>query len=39
MAIISMNLCVLRETIKNYFKNGARFGASISYLEELKEKK
>jgi mannose-1-phosphate guanylyltransferase/phosphomannomutase len=31
---ISMNLCVLSNTIKNYFKNGARFGASISYVEE-----
>ncbi len=31
---ISMNLCVLSNTIKNYFKNGARFGARISYVEE-----
>ena len=31
---ISMNLCVLSNTIKNYFKNGARFGANISYVEE-----
>ena len=31
---ISMNLCVLGSTIKNYFKNGARFGAHITYVEE-----
>lgn len=31
---ISMNLCVLSNTIKNYFKNGARFGADINYIEE-----
>jgi mannose-1-phosphate guanylyltransferase/phosphomannomutase len=31
---ISMNLCVLSNTIKNYFKNGARFGANINYVEE-----
>lgn len=31
---ISMNLCVLSETIKNYFKNGAKFGANINYVEE-----
>jgi mannose-1-phosphate guanylyltransferase/phosphomannomutase len=31
---ISMNLCVLSNTIKNYFKNGARFGADINYVEE-----
>jgi mannose-1-phosphate guanylyltransferase/phosphomannomutase len=31
---VSMNLCVLSNTIKNYFKNGARFGANIAYVEE-----
>ncbi|MGD2088491.1 MAG: NDP-sugar synthase [Candidatus Aminicenantes bacterium] len=31
---ISMNLCVLSNTIRSYFKNGARFGSSISYVEE-----
>ncbi len=31
---ISMNLCVLSNTIKNYFKDGARFGANIAYVEE-----
>ncbi len=31
---ISMNLCVLSKTISNYFKNGARFGADINYVEE-----
>jgi len=31
---ISMNLCVLSNTIKNYFKDGAKFGADIAYIEE-----
>ncbi len=31
---ISMNLCVLSNTIKNYFKDGAKFGADINYVEE-----
>lgn len=31
---ISMNLCVLSNTIKNYFKDGAKFGADIAYVEE-----
>ncbi len=31
---ISMNLCVLGNAIKNYFKNGAGYGANISYIEE-----
>ncbi len=31
---ISMNLCVLGSTIKSYFKDGARFGPSIKYVEE-----
>ncbi|MDQ1351502.1 MAG: mannose-phosphate guanylyltransferase / phosphomannomutase [Acidobacteriota bacterium] len=33
---ISMNLCVLGDTIKNYFKygDGAKFGANISFIEE-----
>jgi NDP-sugar pyrophosphorylase family protein len=32
---ISMNLCVLKETIKSYFKDGLLFGADISYVEEI----
>lgn len=31
---ISMNLCVLKDTIKSYFKDGLLFGADISYVEE-----
>jgi len=31
---ISMNLCVLSNTIKSHFKDGARFGANITYVEE-----
>jgi mannose-1-phosphate guanylyltransferase/phosphomannomutase len=31
---LSMNLCVLKETIKRYFGDGAKFGATISYVEE-----
>jgi mannose-1-phosphate guanylyltransferase/phosphomannomutase len=31
---ISMNLCVLSNTIRNYFKDGARFGTEIKYIEE-----
>jgi len=31
---ISMNLCVLKKTIKDYFNYGARFGANINYVEE-----
>ncbi len=31
---ISMNLCVLSNTIKSYFRNGGRFGANIAYVEE-----
>ena len=31
---ISMNVCVLSETIKRHFGNGARFCADISYVEE-----
>ena len=31
---ISMNLCVLGGAIKNYFKDGAKFGAEITYVEE-----
>jgi NDP-sugar pyrophosphorylase family protein len=31
---ISMNLCVLSETIRRYFKNGAKFGAEIQYVNE-----
>ncbi|MCP5107442.1 MAG: NDP-sugar synthase [bacterium] len=33
---ISMNLCVLSNTIKNYFEDGAKFGANITYVEEDK---
>lgn len=31
---ISMNLCVLSETISRYFKDGQEFGAHISYVDE-----
>lgn len=31
---ISMNLCVLKHTIKGYFGDGGKFGTSISYVEE-----
>lgn len=31
---ISMNLCVLQETIRSYFRDGLLFGANISYVEE-----
>lgn len=31
---ISMNLCVLSETIKRHFRDGSKFGAEITYVEE-----
>jgi NDP-sugar pyrophosphorylase family protein len=31
---ISMNLCVLGNTIKRYFRDGRKFGANITYVEE-----
>jgi mannose-1-phosphate guanylyltransferase/phosphomannomutase len=31
---LSMNLCVLKQTIMRYFGDGAKFGATISYVEE-----
>ncbi len=31
---VSMNLCVLRETIKRHFGNGTKFGTRIGYVEE-----
>ena len=31
---ISMNLCVLKDTIKSYFRDGLLFGANITYVEE-----
>lgn len=31
---LSMNLCVLKDTIKREFGDGSKFGASISYVEE-----
>lgn len=31
---ISMNLCVLKETIKRYFRDGTKFAATIRYAEE-----
>src|SRR5262245_37171965 len=31
---LSMNLCVLKQTIKDHFGNGGKFGAQISYVEE-----
>jgi mannose-1-phosphate guanylyltransferase/phosphomannomutase len=33
---ISMNLCVLSETIRRHFRRGTRFGAKITYVEEEK---
>ena len=33
---ISMNLCVLSETIKRYFQDGSRFGARIQFVDEAK---
>ena len=31
---ISMNLCVLADTIKRHFQDGTKFGAKIRYVEE-----
>ena len=31
---ISMNLCVLAETIERHFGDGSRFGTSITYVKE-----
>ena len=31
---VSLNLCVLPESIKRHFKDGARFGLHLSYVEE-----
>ncbi len=31
---ISMNLCVLAETIRRHFRDGAKFAADISYVDE-----
>ncbi|NKB80820.1 MAG: hypothetical protein GKS05_02775 [Nitrospirales bacterium] len=31
---VSMNICVLAETIKRHFGNGSRFGIDLKYLEE-----
>jgi len=31
---ISMNLCVLSETIKKHFKDGSKFAADITYVDE-----
>lgn len=31
---ISMNLCVLSDTIKRHFQDGSKFGAEISYVDE-----
>ena len=31
---ISMNLCVLADTIRRYFRDGRKFGANLSYVEE-----
>lgn len=31
---ISMNLCVLKDTIKRYFKDGSKFATNINYVEE-----
>ena len=34
IARISMNLCVLKQTIKRHFGDGGKFGATITYVEE-----
>jgi mannose-1-phosphate guanylyltransferase / phosphomannomutase len=34
IAGVSMNLCVLRDAIKRHFRDGAKLGARISYVEE-----
>jgi hypothetical protein len=31
---ISLNLCVLKEAIKRYFRDGSKFAAHIGYVEE-----
>ena len=31
---ISMNLCVLADTIRRHFRDGRKFGANLSYVEE-----
>jgi NDP-sugar pyrophosphorylase family protein len=31
---ISLNVCVLKETIKRHFGNGAKFGIALGYVEE-----
>jgi NDP-sugar pyrophosphorylase family protein len=31
---ISMNVSVLKDTIKNYFRDGSRYGATIEYIDE-----
>lgn len=31
---VSMNLCVLAETIKRHFQDGSKFGCNITYVEE-----
>lgn len=31
---LSMNLCVLAETIRDHFRDGAQFGATLKYVEE-----
>ena len=31
---VSMNLCVLKDPIKRYFRDGTKFGATIGYVEE-----
>jgi mannose-1-phosphate guanylyltransferase/phosphomannomutase len=31
---VSMNLCVLKDTIKRYFRDGTKLGARIGYVEE-----
>ncbi len=31
---ISMNLCVLADTVRRHFRDGLKFGASISYVDE-----
>src|SRR6185295_7324575 len=31
---VTLNLCVLAETLKRYFSDGAKYGVNLSYVEE-----
>jgi NDP-sugar pyrophosphorylase family protein len=32
---ISMNVCVLRDTLKHHFKDGSKFGTQINFVDEI----